>query len=53
MTQPSEPDKQKSDMTAVLERIDKLERVVNELQIEVNRFDGRLRSIGGFVGISG
>ena len=52
-TQPSEPDKQKSDITAVLERIDKLEHVVNELQLEVNRFDGRLRSIGGFVGISG
>ncbi len=64
--QQSEPDSQKSelytghvgnpvstDMTAVLERIDKLERVVNKLQIEVNRLDDRLRSIGGFVGISG
>lgn len=64
--QQSESDSQKSelytghignpvstDMTAVLERIDKLERAVNKLQLEVYKLDGRVRSIGGFVGISG
>lgn len=42
-----------TDMTAVLERIDKLERAVNKLQVQVYSLDGRIRSIGGFVGISG
>ena len=41
VTQSSEPDKQKSDMTAVLERIDKLERAVNKLQVQVYKLDGR------------
>lgn len=63
--QQPKPDKQKSelytghignpvstDMTAVLERIDKLERAVNKLQVQVNELDGRVRRIGGIVGTS-
>lgn len=50
--QQSEPDKQKSDMTAVLERIDKLERAVNKLQVQVYELDGRVRRVGGIVGTS-
>ena len=41
-----------TDMTAVLERIDKLERAVNKLQVQVYELDGRVRRVGGIVGTS-
>ena len=39
-----------TDMTSVLERIDKLERLVNKLQIQINELDGSVRRVGGIVG---
>lgn len=58
--QQSAPDSQKSelctehignpvsaDMTSALERIDKLERLVNKLQIQINALGGSARRIGG------